>query len=70
MTWITYKIIAASGTTFTHFSKLENLCEAQTEWEAKFNQKAATIALDDDGTDAETLNYDTKLYIIRYTLPI
>ena len=48
MTWISYTITAESGTTFTHPSKLENLREAQAEWEAKFNQKATSIALDDD----------------------
>ena len=52
MTWISYKITAESGTTFTHPSKLENLREAQAEWEKKFNQKAASIALDDD-TEAD-----------------
>ena len=48
MTWISYKIVAESGTTFTHPSKLENLSEAQAEWEQEFKQKAASIALDDD----------------------
>ncbi|MBD1908339.1 MULTISPECIES: hypothetical protein [Cyanophyceae] len=48
MTWISYTITAESGTTFTHFTKLENLCEAQAEWEQEFKQKAASIALDDD----------------------
>ena len=52
MTWISYKIVAESGTTFTHPSKLENLSEAQAEWEQEFNQKAASIALDDD-TEAD-----------------
>ena len=48
MTWISYTITAESGTTFTHPSKLENIREAQAEWEKKFNQKATSIALDDD----------------------
>lgn len=53
MTWITYKVIAASGTKFTHFSRLNNLGEAQAEWEKKFNQKATSIALDDDDTELD-----------------
>ena len=53
MTWISYTITAESGTTFTHFSKLENLCEAQAEWEKKFNQKAVVIKLDDDDTELD-----------------
>ena len=53
MTWISYKITAESGTTCTHPSKLENLREAQAEWEAKFNQKAAAIELDDDDTELD-----------------
>jgi hypothetical protein len=48
MTWITYKVQAQSGTTFTHFSRLTNLEEAKREWEEKFRQKAKTIALDDN----------------------
>ncbi len=48
MTWITYRIVAQSGTTFTHFSRFSNLKEAQEEWELKFGQKAKSIALDDD----------------------
>ncbi len=48
MTWITYKVEAQSGTTFTHFSRLTDLKKAQKEWEVKFNQKAKSIALDDD----------------------
>ncbi len=53
MTWISYKITAESGTTFTHPSKLENLREAQAEWEKKFNQKAVAIKLDDDDTELD-----------------
>ncbi len=53
MTWISYKIIAESGTTFTHPSKLENLREAQAEWEAKFNQKAVAIEIDNDDTELD-----------------
>ncbi len=53
MSWISYKITAESGMKFTHFSKLETLSEAQMEWEAKFNQKAASIALDDDDTELD-----------------
>lgn len=53
MSWISYKIVAASGTNFTHFSQLENLTEAQAEWEKKFNQKAVSIAPDDDDTELD-----------------
>jgi len=53
MSWISYKITAESGTTFTHPSKLENLCEAKAEWEKKFNQKATSIALDDDDIELD-----------------
>ena len=53
MTWISYKITAESGTTFTHPSKLENLRKAQAEWEKKFNQKAVAIKLDDDDTELD-----------------
>ena len=53
MTWISYKIVAESGTTFTHLTKLENLCEAQAEWEAKFNQKAVAIEIDDDDIELD-----------------
>lgn len=48
MSWITYKVEAQSGTTFTHFSRITNLKEAQLEWEKKFNQRAKTITIDDD----------------------
>jgi hypothetical protein len=53
MSWLSYKITAESGTTFTHPSKLENLREAQAEWEAKFNQKAAVIEIDDDDIELD-----------------
>ncbi|MBD1907884.1 hypothetical protein NDI37_26815 [Funiculus sociatus GB2-A5] len=53
MSWLSYKITAESGTTFTHPSKLENLREAQAEWEQEFNQKAASIALDDDDPELD-----------------
>ncbi len=53
MTWISYTITAESGTTFTHFTKLENLSEAKAEWEAKFNQKAVAIEIDDDDTELD-----------------
>ena len=51
--WITYQVVAASGTKFTHFSRSENLAEARSEWEQKFNQKAASIALDTDDTELD-----------------
>ena len=51
MTWITYTITAESGATFTHFTELENLSEAQAEWEQDFNQKATSIALDVDNIE-------------------
>lgn len=44
--WITYTVVTQSGTTFTHFTKLGNLDEAQAEWEQEFNQKATSIMLD------------------------
>jgi hypothetical protein len=53
MSWITYKVQAQSGATFTHFSRITNPTEAQSEWEEKFNQKAKSIALDDDDTELD-----------------
>ncbi|MBD1835375.1 hypothetical protein H6F61_22480 [Cyanobacteria bacterium FACHB-472] len=53
MSWMTYKLVAASGTKFTHFSKLNNLCEAQLEWEKKFGQKAVNIELDEDDSELD-----------------
>ncbi|MBD1833349.1 hypothetical protein H6F61_11835 [Cyanobacteria bacterium FACHB-472] len=53
MSWITYKLVAASGTKFTHFSKLNNLSEAQLEWEKKFGQKAVNIELDKDDSELD-----------------
>ncbi|MBD1926498.1 hypothetical protein H6F74_09610 [Trichocoleus sp. FACHB-90] len=51
--WNTYKVVAESSTTFTHFSRSENLAEAQMEWEQKFNQKATSIVLDEDDTELD-----------------
>ncbi|MBD1903881.1 hypothetical protein NDI44_27235 [Trichocoleus sp. DQ-A3] len=51
MTWLTYKVEAQSETTFTHFSRNSDLKKAQKEWEKKFNQKAKSIALDNDNTE-------------------
>ncbi|MBD2047277.1 hypothetical protein H6F78_17040 [Coleofasciculus sp. FACHB-64] len=53
MSWITYKVVAKSGTTFTHFSRSSDLKKAQKEWEKKFNQKAKNIALDNDDTELD-----------------
>ncbi len=53
MTWITYKIEAQSGTTFTHFSRSSDLEEAQEEWEKKFGQKAKNIALDNSDIELD-----------------
>ncbi len=53
MTWITYKVIAESLVEFTHFSRSNNPSEAQVEWEAKFNQKAVSIALDNDNNEID-----------------
>ena len=51
--WITYTVTSESGIKFTHFSRSENLDEARSEWEKKFNQKATSIALDDDDTELD-----------------
>ncbi|MFE1746017.1 hypothetical protein [Coleofasciculus sp. H7-2] len=53
MNWLTYKIVAESGITFTHFSRSTDLKEAQSEWERKFKQKAISIALDTDNNEID-----------------
>lgn len=53
MNWLTYKIVAESGITFTHFSRSTDLKEAQKEWERKFKQKAKSITLDDDKEEVD-----------------
>ncbi len=53
MNWISYKVEAQSGTVFTHFSRISDIKEAQTEWEEKFGQKAKSIALDDSDTNLD-----------------
>ncbi|MBD2007084.1 MULTISPECIES: hypothetical protein [Cyanophyceae] len=66
MTWITYTITAESGTTFTHPSKLENLREAKAEWEAKFNQRAVAIEIDDDDTELDFSNLFEVIPQVEY----
>ncbi|MEW6498632.1 MAG: hypothetical protein AB1589_39960 [Cyanobacteriota bacterium] len=53
MSWITYKITSETHVEFTHFSKLNNLGDAQAEWEMKFRQKAISVVLDSDNNEID-----------------